>query len=331
MEYAEKYVAMDLNRYTKLPTPLQERAWVLQEILLSTRTLAYSTSGVSWRCQSDDVEHGHSLQYRLPYRLPIFTDGFDAIKDWNELMLSDPHTDFTPAINYQKMLSWTALLNTYLSMKLSYESDRLFAIKGIITTLERRAGLKFIAELCITFLPFSLLWAFVSDSAMWGSPYTSWRSSLELSPSWSNSIRGGSLYVGPRDPEKWLNHTRSLTTVSSGSGAGPTLRILGKYYGPVQLGNGATVPSVMELGWRIFRKLTVVVRWDFEIKGDVEVVFVLLITGREQNSADAHGLVLTKDYHETAAWERIGVFQTAPRFMTMISTNFRKEGEFLVR
>ena len=81
---------------------------------------------------------------------------------------------------------WRDLLRTYWSSKLSYPSDSLVAISGIMNDIEESTGRKSYWGLWVDYLPIDLLWAC-------GKPMTT--SKLEQFPTWSwASAMDGFLY-----------------------------------------------------------------------------------------------------------------------------------------
>ncbi|KAF2268766.1 HET-domain-containing protein, partial [Lojkania enalia] len=160
--YTNNYIMRDVTRgvrkiVTNLlerPEPLYKRAWALQERLVSPRLIEYGKNGISWHCREEIfLEPGIPVTHLSP-----------LAESWNNLLCTHIGEDQTegvranidPLINGQR--GWMKLVGEYSEMKLTFESDRVHALKGVISVLQARRGLSFLAGVCQNFLPYSLLW-----------------------------------------------------------------------------------------------------------------------------------------------------------------------------
>jgi hypothetical protein len=93
--------------------PLMRRAWVLQERFLSARILHFGTHELHWECNTEaKCQCGNeSRRYGKPY----------VVKEKTE---------------WAYYHSFMLLLEYYSTLELSYESDGLFALQGIMTRYE---------------------------------------------------------------------------------------------------------------------------------------------------------------------------------------------------
>ncbi|KAJ8453654.1 hypothetical protein ONZ51_g13478 [Trametes cubensis] len=145
-----------------------ERAWCLQETMLSTRCLVFTDSTVQVRCQTttqnvDGVDHDPRRD--VP-RLP------DAI-----FHHARPMTQYSAGrISIRE--TWHRVVKDYSSRRLSYRSDKLVACAGLVEMFAPVLGSVYVAG-CWSddFLLHDLLW-YVSDRA-------STRPTEYLAPSWS--------------------------------------------------------------------------------------------------------------------------------------------------
>lgn len=141
--------------------PLHERAWVMQERLLSPRTLNFSASLV-WECRE------------------AFLDEYGSFppEEWKLSNVKSRLLDYKP--NQQGDRSqdlWKRkILGDYTAAQLSVKSNRLMAIAGIIDSIEQRTGQKNIHGLWEADLLEELLWK------SWGIPES--RLSEDI-PTWS--------------------------------------------------------------------------------------------------------------------------------------------------
>lgn len=99
---------------------LQTRGWTMQETHLASRVIYYDQTGLYWQC------HEGIRQERLPATLVTANDPavtrrriFDAFSD-------DPRNIF---------VVWQDLVKDFTSRKLTYQSDKLFAVAGIAAAL----------------------------------------------------------------------------------------------------------------------------------------------------------------------------------------------------
>jgi Heterokaryon incompatibility protein (HET) len=177
--------------------PLNVRAWVLQERVLSSRVIHYAASSVYWDCQeahisdsgrelADNREEESSVEPSRDEDLRLFGD-----IDWSvEKYFSD---------------RWRFNVEQYCNMKLTVESDRYVAFTGIIKYVEEVTGLHCVFGLWKEYLLAHMLWR-VENS------YTAYRISAYQKPSWSwASVAGLIRYFQPKDyqsytfwyPENW--------------------------------------------------------------------------------------------------------------------------------
>lgn len=115
----------DLLEVMFFKSPLMQRGWYSQELMLSRRILHWNFHGLFLQCQDfislegnldSYVEHKHSLGVD-PRQ--ILTLSNDEIISW---------------------YGWYELVGTFSSKRLTYETDRLYAIHGIASLLVQRLG-----------------------------------------------------------------------------------------------------------------------------------------------------------------------------------------------
>ncbi|KAI0655277.1 heterokaryon incompatibility protein-domain-containing protein [Cubamyces menziesii] len=144
-----------------------DRAWCLQETMLSTRTLVFTPETVQLRCQTTTQNIGGAVHYgahdipRLPHNI------FHS--DWQVERYSDEWVD----IRHR----WHRVVEDYSRRKLSYPSDRLVACAGLAEMFAFALGSEYVAGLWNDdFLLFDLLWSAISPRP---------RPTVYLGPSWS--------------------------------------------------------------------------------------------------------------------------------------------------
>lgn len=301
---------------------LYSRAWVLQERLLASRTLEFTKGGIRWHCAQINL-----------LRLQDEIDGGPAFGlAWHWKFLLALQSDTLSA--YERIRgqdSWTTILNAYNATDLTFETDRPIAIRGIISTLEEEAGLTIVAGMVSEFLPRSLLWRVPDDGKL---PlergkyhnYRTWKSSLDISPSWSCAFRHRYINAIGR---RLSGFTSAETTLIAG--AKPTLCIKGNYIGSVFIepmlernkigvSFACAAYSKVILQQHKSRYISLedfvphfglILSLDFILEGRIECEFVLISVLEEEaplRRVAGHGLVLMKSGPNDTCWERIGVF-----------------------
>ena len=169
---------------------LDSRAWVLQESLLSPRTLHYGKRQMVWECLSCSLNEGsamtgvdpskalathymHSNKMLLPREIALHSDG---IVDNEEMR-----------VNLYDL--WLQIIVNYTRRRLTFQSDKLAALAGAASLFQRALGDRYLAGLFEGDLLRSLLWRTTDLS-----------SSTVISPSLASSWSWASL-TGAVKPE----------------------------------------------------------------------------------------------------------------------------------
>ncbi|KAI0655279.1 heterokaryon incompatibility protein-domain-containing protein [Cubamyces menziesii] len=158
-----------------------ERAWCLQETLLSTRTLVFTPHTVQLRCQTLTQNIGgaeHDDTFDIP-RLPI------------ALFYLDRPTSRYSEQWIQIRERWLEVVNHYSRRKLSYPSDKLVACAGLAELFARALGSDYVAGLWNDdhFLG-DLLWLVPEPARLTSTEY------LAPSWSWASVEHANPFYVG---------------------------------------------------------------------------------------------------------------------------------------
>ncbi|KAI0376540.1 HET-domain-containing protein [Hypomontagnella monticulosa] len=113
------------------PDPILTRGWALQESILSTRAIFYSTEELQWKCAS-----GRSCECR-----------------------EEPARFQAPGLNQHKIpLQWLTIVLMYTERKLKFPKDKLPAMSGICQVINRLTGWHYLAGLWVEHLIGHLLW-----------------------------------------------------------------------------------------------------------------------------------------------------------------------------
>jgi hypothetical protein len=205
--YARKHMWrkqwQDLEHFTHKehtsPT-LQSRGWVLQERLLSPRILHYGFTELSWECWSRvscecTVTPEHSSR-----------DDTDELIRWRaelvgNILLAQQDSVDTQSHNETRLREiWYVLIGYYSQLQLSYQSDRLAALSGLVAKfLESFDGDEYICGLWRSDFVRGLTW-YVSTHEM-SNP--SQLQNVYIAPSWSwGSVTGEIEFYTAFDPER---------------------------------------------------------------------------------------------------------------------------------
>lgn len=145
------------------PWPLETRGWAVQEHLLPARSIKFA-SYLIWECKELSVS-----EFGLEGRLD--TDRLQ--RDFTSLVLEPGGADPVDTAHMRRL--WWLILKKYRRSRLSVRTDRLAAISGLSSAIERRTGWTFVCGLWQPFIIQELLWYRVWES----------RGSNGLRPSWS--------------------------------------------------------------------------------------------------------------------------------------------------
>jgi hypothetical protein len=188
------------------PLPLHTRAWILQEQLLSLRTLTYSNSGISWRCQMmrfderaplamsiedfiNDQPRGLGTRRGDPRQVESMTAKLQQNWVYPKLMNSPErenqgerevfHGRYCCGHEEDHFIKdWAHVVQDYTSRGMTRQSDKLVAIRGIADVFASLRSVKYTAGIFNSSV----------DSFVQGLLWSSFRPGnrlLNVAPSWS--------------------------------------------------------------------------------------------------------------------------------------------------
>ena len=174
----KEYVARQLRR-----APLNQRGWVVQERVLSPRTLHFGASQVFWECSE-------SLTCEtFPRQLPLnFLTGSNEslVRKCNSILLGVESTyEQTEVGRIEQLHSmWSALVGMYAGCALTRPEDKLVALSGLAKRFaEALPSDEYLAGLWKGNLPHNLMWSVVSPERRGGMLPV--RPDRYRAPSWS--------------------------------------------------------------------------------------------------------------------------------------------------
>ena len=301
---------------------LDTRGWVLQERLLSPRTLYFGPYGVHWECRGGNLcEEQPSFRHdSLVYA--THTKRRHLIKSFYRTLC-----DLAPASDGSEaqgdfISCWNRIIEIYSPTKLSFDSDKLVAIAGIASLFQDRLHLQASYGLWLSCFDIQLLWRTSMD------PDLRSYSRNDLAPTWSwASVTGAILklqeYVKHRSVMVTFDKLPSLTAFSR-AGNLPPARSLES---TIRL-KGMLQPCLLSDSWREDNPRGMILpAWEAEnpyqsfcfFQADVPFdagsspLYCLPITKYQHGSdddifIDSKGLVLTPDALCRNRYRRIGYF-----------------------
>jgi hypothetical protein len=148
----------DWSQYTVSDSPLNQRSWVAQERLLSSRIMHFTSVGIYWECyQSRASElyptHGPaSGEYNFHWT--------SLFKDWLTIraaLTKSNSTQKTPD-RHHNYSSWSTFVRAYSMCGLTDEGDKLIAFNGIAQQMMNCIGAKVTCGLWEQYMIEELQW-----------------------------------------------------------------------------------------------------------------------------------------------------------------------------
>ncbi|RYP27194.1 hypothetical protein DL767_007787 [Monosporascus sp. MG133] len=126
--------------YKPWKDPINDRAWTLQERVLSARSLVFSYDGIKWICREQQINPSAPVDAPSPFPR-LLNGGLPAA----------PHQE-----DYRKI--WLTLREEYNRRKLTNASDKFHAISAIVSEVARNTDWSYIAGLWKEHLFLDLHW-----------------------------------------------------------------------------------------------------------------------------------------------------------------------------
>jgi Heterokaryon incompatibility protein (HET) len=148
--------------HTATDFPLEDRAWCLQERILSTRIVHFSRDELVWECKCSTQCECGGISSR---------EGAITLREHFEVFLQNED----PRVRSD---TWMEMVSKCTKRKITNESDRLPTLSGLARCLQEQGFGKYLAGLWMEHLPAQLLWCtYYGDQAR--------RASTYRAPSWS--------------------------------------------------------------------------------------------------------------------------------------------------
>lgn len=150
--------------------PLMNRAWVLQERLLSPRTLYFTHQELVWECRSGNVCQCSPILGGFRAQMAGFPVN-------SKLQSAAKHLDGSALVT-----KWHEVVEVYTQLKMTKTSDKLMAVDGVAQYMSPIRGSRHYAGLWADSFAFDLSWTVDtfdesrSRSPEWRAPTWSWAS-----------------------------------------------------------------------------------------------------------------------------------------------------------
>ncbi|KAH8679089.1 heterokaryon incompatibility protein-domain-containing protein [Tricladium varicosporioides] len=215
------------NDAFRCQSQLDRRGWVLQEQLLSPRTLNYSSQEVYWECSCLLASESY------PAGIPKDHDRNFERRYFMELKMKISATQ-APSNRARVHMLWQHLIELYSQRQLSFETDKLVALAGAANQVSKVLDDTFLAGMWVKWLWRDLLWWTESK------PVAS-RSTKFKAPSWSwASINGPISYKFPQG-SSYMRYYPCIQVLGYGQSVHP---VSNKISGFITI-RGVIVPAIL--------------------------------------------------------------------------------------
>ncbi|MCJ1399894.1 hypothetical protein MMC11_003097 [Xylographa trunciseda] len=166
----------DFWNHSVYDTELSDRAWIFQELMLSSRTLHLYDSQIIWECGA--LKACEMFPDGVPSKMMSSTDSKHTMSDFYRNIYEKSWTRDTVIER-----SWCSAVNRYSALELSFECDKLVAFAGIAKFFHSLHPDCYHGGIFRRHMPRHLLWWRVQETAKAITKST--RPSVFRAPSWS--------------------------------------------------------------------------------------------------------------------------------------------------
>lgn len=162
----------------EIPTsPLNKRAWVLQERILSTRIIHFTVAGPRWECEEAVASEVVKIPGQTVDKSIIFKSHFTR-----PAVFEGASIDVLRKKEYGSHYdAWLGLLRDYSKCGITNSGDKLVAMQGIAQTIAEATGIELVCGMWNSPLILELLWQVQVKPTRVDPPHLlQWRA-----PSWS--------------------------------------------------------------------------------------------------------------------------------------------------
>ncbi|KAH7384940.1 heterokaryon incompatibility protein-domain-containing protein [Cadophora sp. MPI-SDFR-AT-0126] len=172
-------------------SPLRRRAWVVQEVWLSSRNLYLTKNQLWWKCCEREASEAY------PEGLPEALSSLGSHTGYGKQRYDAPGLHHT----------WNRLVEAYSACNLTFPSDKMVAFAGISQHFDTLLGDDaYIAGIWRSQLPYALCWFSTKE-------YRASRPSSYRAPSWSWPSMDGAIRFGHNPPNAETNSIMAVCSV----------------------------------------------------------------------------------------------------------------------
>jgi hypothetical protein len=131
--------------------PLMNRGWTLQERMLSTRSVHFTTTEVVWECRSGAYCECEGVVF--------------GMRPWDQANCApEPPGNMKIDFSSRSKHWWWSIVEDYSSRNLTHADDRLAALSGVARRFGKHCNARYLAGLWSNDMPYSILWRPVRDA-----------------------------------------------------------------------------------------------------------------------------------------------------------------------
>ncbi|KAH8589841.1 heterokaryon incompatibility protein-domain-containing protein, partial [Bisporella sp. PMI_857] len=165
-------------------SPISQRAWTLQESLLSPRLLVFDTGPLQWKCLQRSSIYGLDSPSKNNLMSRALADPLlDSDLRHKFLAIRHPEGSYVRK-DAQSVCAWLEIVTTYTSRAMKNAEDRLLALSGIAAQWKQITGWTYISGIWVEIFPNCLQWRYDFSRDAAGSNSIS-RPGRYRAPSWS--------------------------------------------------------------------------------------------------------------------------------------------------
>ena len=174
---------------------LSQRAWCLQERVLSPRILHFGKSQLHWECISgcwseSSIEaisepDAFSGDIESKLRQQLYLTTWPSLEETLKILEVNDKSPLKQVYGRGPYGKWYLIITAYSSRMITNDQDRLPALAGLAKSFKQFSGDEYAAGLWIDDIPAGLLWSGLSFYASRDSPSPLRRPTKHCAPSWS--------------------------------------------------------------------------------------------------------------------------------------------------
>jgi hypothetical protein len=162
-------------------SPLLKRARTLQELVFAKRVLLFGSRQVAWRCRDRFACETFPKYLSVPWDASV-GEGY-LLPDTRSREYGDENGLPNRKVSLKR---WQKLLEKYMECELTYETDKLIAISGLVSIFKPLFDDECVAGFWLHTLPLALSWRTKDGTQANGG--TAHRQNRYRAPMWSGAI-----------------------------------------------------------------------------------------------------------------------------------------------